>query len=298
MKQGFRKKVSGYFVDLIRIFGTALFPPRCLSCRSYYNSNDLDNGNGEKTALEDLQGMDLEEAFGVLTTSCFCTGCGAGFSAVAPPLCSRCGRSFGNPFGSDHFCGHCLESGGSLRTIRAAGTHENTLKKAIHLLKYGGKLQLAEPLGRLLFLRFLAGFGPAGPEDRVSAGNYSKVRMILPVPLHRRKMRKRGFNQSWLLLREWQKHMKVMGFPVCPEVTPHILARNRWTESQTGFGKEERRKNVRDAFSVAAPSLVKDKRVLIVDDVYTTGATGEECARVLLGAGALSVDLLTLSRGH
>jgi ComF family protein len=154
----------------------------------------------------------------------------------------------------------------------------------IHSLKYKAKIELARPLGILLF----SVFNRFWETDEID--------YIVPVPLNPKKYRKRGFNQSFLLIRDWRKwadsHPQSMLFR-----TEHqLLIRNRWTEPQTGLKRKERLVNTRGAFTVPEPFEVKHKNILVVDDVYTTGATVNECADVLLRAGANYVDVLTLAR--
>lgn len=120
--------------------------------------------------------------------------------------------------------------------------------------------------------------GPAEDYDRV-----------LPVPLHLTRLRWRGFNQSLILAR-------AIGQRIDTPVDPWLLGRTRPTPPQTKLSREERRANVRGAFGVNTPALAKGKRFLLVDDVYTSGATVEECARTLYQNGARSVDVFTLAR--
>jgi ComF family protein len=116
--------------------------------------------------------------------------------------------------------------------------------------------------------------------------------VILPVPIHRKKLRERGFNQSLLLAKRVAREFKC-------ELDFLSLRRVKYTESQTGLKQDERRKNVKGAFHVKNQDAVKDKGVLLVDDVATTGHTLNECARVLLKAGAKNVRCLVLARtGH
>ena len=107
----------------------------------------------------------------------------------------------------------------------------------------------------------------------------------MPVPLHRKRLVQRGFNQAYLLVRTWGK-----------AVNRSMLRRTRPTSFQTGLKRKERFANVRGAFAVNDPAAVRGKRVLLVDDVYTTGATVMECTRTLLKNGASSVDILTIAR--
>jgi ComF family protein len=149
--------------------------------------------------------------------------------------------------------------------------------KAIHRLKYGGKTALARPLGALARATFCQSW------------NAGSIDLLLPVPLHMKRLRQRGFNQAYLVNKKWaaQEGIPFDGF---------ALSRSRWTEPQTTLARAERRKNVRGAFSLLHPDGVKGQRILLVDDVFTTGATVNECARVLMKGGARWVDVLTLAR--
>jgi competence protein ComFC len=143
--------------------------------------------------------------------------------------------------------------------------------------KYGRKVSLGKPLGRLM---------ARGCQEFLEA---SQIDLILPVPLHSKRLRWRGFNQSLLLARQVSRMYEA-------PVDPFLLYRNRETPPQTQLTEEERRKNVRGAFAINAGRTLKDRRVLLVDDVYTSGATVNECSRVLVRAGAREVYVLTLAR--
>jgi ComF family protein len=168
---------------------------------------------------------------------------------------------------------------------RSAGVYDNVLMAAIHCLKYKEKIQLARPLGVLLFMAFCRYW------------NMANLNLIVPVPLHKRKLSSRGFNPSFFLVKEWALIVKSLNraLPAIP-VAVDILVRKRWTESQTGLGRKDRLQNIKNAFDVSDSSKVKRKNILLVDDVYTTGATANECAKVLIRAGAAHVDVLTLAR--
>ncbi|MDM8518245.1 phosphoribosyltransferase family protein, partial [Desulfobacterales bacterium HSG16] len=119
---------------------------------------------------------------------------------------------------------------------------------------------------------------------------------ITPVPLHVRRLRKRGFNQAYLLIRKWRKIAEYFDVCLTAQIERELLKRNRDTSAQVGMKKAERRKNVKNAFEVINPSKVKGKRILLVDDVFTTGSTSDECAKVLMKSGAVHVDVITLVR--
>jgi ComF family protein len=148
---------------------------------------------------------------------------------------------------------------------------------AIHQFKYGSKSYLSESLGPL-FAQF------AG-----SLFRKSDSLLTMPVPLHPKRLRERGFNQSLLLAR----HVAVQ---LDTDLDFLSLRRIKYTSPQTGLGKEERRKNVRNAFQLMHSEAVKGKTVLLVDDVATTGNTLNECARILKKSGSRDVFCLVLAR--
>ena len=158
---------------------------------------------------------------------------------------------------------------------RAAGVYDGALRKAIHLFKYRGGLLFAKPLGQLL----------AGHGRRFL--NVEAIDLIVPVPLHGRRLRQRGYNQSLELARHVAACWDIA-------VAPEWLVRNRETPQQTTLARQERSRNVRGAFSWKGPAL-SGKHVVLVDDVYTSGATANECAGVLKKSGAGTIEVLTLA---
>ncbi|MBI9076014.1 MAG: ComF family protein [Desulfatibacillum sp.] len=207
-----------------------------------------------------------------------CPDCCEDFEPVASPLCLQCGMPFVSPEGPDHVCGGCLEKKNRFGRARAAGVYDGPLRTSIHRLKYNRKTSLAKPMGKMLEQAYLDHFGPGGAD------------IAVPVPLHAKRLRQRGFNQSLVLVRNWRN-----GNGTLPPVADCVLSRVRMTRSQAGLKARERARNIRGAFSVTQPELIRDKRVLLIDDVFTTGATANECAKVLLKAGAENVDVLTLA---
>lgn len=151
------------------------------------------------------------------------------------------------------------------------------MREAVHAFKFGGRRALAAPLGDLLG-EIRIGELPAGGID-----------LVVPVPLHARRERERGFNQAALVAR---RAARAWGVPIATTV----LARPIATTSQTELGVLERRQNVRGAFAVRRPEAIQGRRIGLIDDVLTTGATAGECARTLLGAGAANVSVLTIAR--
>jgi ComF family protein len=187
--------------------------------------------------------------------------------------------------GGNHLCEPCLRSNSSFGIARACGVYDNALMTVIHSFKYGERVQLSNPLSVLLMAAFLK-YWQQRPVD-----------LIVPVPLNEKRFRKRGFNQAYLLIKDWANLLRMVDFPAEKiAIGRDVLKRIRETLPQTSLGRKERLSNVKKAFALSMPEAVKDGRVLIVDDVYTTGATAAECARVLLKGGAREVDILTLAR--
>ncbi|PWB78799.1 MAG: hypothetical protein C3F08_08055 [Candidatus Methylomirabilota bacterium] len=201
---------------------------------------------------------------------------------MSEPFCPRCGRPFISPksleVSPDHLCGSCRERLPPFAIARAAALYQadGTMRQAILLFKYGGRRTLARHFGRLMVEAAEHLFDPC------------EFDLLIPVPLHRGRERARGFNQSALLAKEVGRRFGL-------RVSHRILRRVRATEAQSG-GRREREDNVRGAFVVTRPDRVRNKKLLLIDDVLTTGATAGECARTLLSAGATVVGVYTLAR--
>lgn len=208
----------------------------------------------------------------------FCTNCWSDLAELPGPVCPSCGRPFGSPealtSSPGHTCHACRKAPPQFDQALAAGMFEGPLREAIHLYKYRPARALARPLAQWM----------TGRVRMVEA-----LDLVMPVPLHRRRLRQRGFNQSLLLANHVAKHF---GLPLVFD----NLARVRHTRPQVELSGRDRTANVENAFSVLRPAGVQAKRVLLVDDVLTTGATMNECARVLRSAGARSVIALTVAR--
>jgi ComF family protein len=203
-------------------------------------------------------------------------------------VCATCGERLFSAYAvagapGESRCGLCRRVEPAFARAAAYGSYESGLRELIHLLKYGGVRPAATVLGRML-AEAITALEPNFPADSVA---------LVPVPLHRTKLRQRGFNQAELIARA---AMKISPARDRLRLCAGALERKRETASQIGLTIPQRRENLRGAFGVAQPELVKGREVLVVDDVYTTGATVSECARVLRRAGAIKVWVATVAR--
>ena len=261
-----------------RAFIHAAFPSRCFVCGALFHLDPTDSGDEAPT-------HDTRLSFRREMAPFLCPECLSGFSPVSSPCCPMCGVMFKTIGGGDHLCGDCLATPKKCGMARAPGLFSGEYKKAIHAFKYRNKSSLAAPLGRMLFCFFQHVWKEA------------EIDVATPVPLHKNRLRERGFNQAYLLIRDWPRLMETSGAKrPGMRVAADILQRKKRTRTQAGLDRKQRLKNMKNAFFLADDAHIEGKRILLVDDVYTTGATLEECAKVLLKAGAAGVDALSLAR--
>ena len=282
---------------LIHILTEAVFPSRCLICDAFIeHRGDRRIGIMKRNRYFPIESIDNLKSkadtnasqftiyFHRLLADLVCPTCLARFTPLHSPLCTNCGLVFQSESNDDHQCDICIKTPKRFGMARAFGIYDQTLMELIHCFKYRGKIQLAYAFGVMLLLTFLRFWS----EDEVD--------LIIPVPLHKKRFRNRGFNQAYLMIMEWKE--VVFGndsFESLP-VERDVLIRKWWTDPQTGLGRKERIKNIKDAFEVSESTKIYHKHILLVDDVYTTGATANECSKALLAAGAKQVDVLTLAR--
>jgi ComF family protein len=243
-------------MTLIRELADIIYPPRCAICRQFLWKGPLIK---EDNSLS------------------FCPTCTADFRHITSPQCPICGAPFPSDIKEDHPCEDCLRKRPFYESACAPYRYEGPILKAIHRLKYGAKSFLAGSLGPLL-ARF--------SEERIKNPGHL---LTMPVPLHPKRVRERGFNQSLLLARHVAKGLK-------SDLDFLSLRRVRYTLPQTRLAKKERQKNVWGAFQLKNRDTVKGKTILLVDDVITTGNTLNECARVLKKGGSGKVFCVSLAR--
>jgi ComF family protein len=204
-----------------------------------------------------------------------CEECLQSVALIESPKCPVCGCELADSVSGDHLCGSCLRNKPLFSTAYAVAHYQEPVAAFLHSLKYGGDLSV------LPALEAIAALGTSvtlTEEDR-----------IVPVPLHIRRLRHRGFNQAVLIARLFFPDKNNL-------ILVDTLQRIRHTDPQTGLDGAARRKNLRDAFTVRDKDEIRGRRLIVVDDVYTTGTTVLECSRALLAAGAKDVQVLTLAR--
>ena len=205
-----------------------------------------------------------------------CEKCLTGLYFTEKPLCFRCGKVFGGREGENHLCSSCMKAALYYNRARSLFIYDDRVAGLVHSLKYNCNTSGLETFRKLR-------------RKSSSLKDLPCADFIFPVPLHIKRLRQRGYNQALLLARSFFYKEK-------NKIKNDILVRCRNTPPQTGLNGVERRKNLRNAFCVRDQKTVSGKNILLVDDVFTTGTTINECARVLIKAGAGNVDVLTLAR--
>ncbi len=208
----------------------------------------------------------------------FCDACWSTVSLMPPSRCTRCDRPFpssiATSYSPTHTCQSCSIRRPSYTRAWTLYPYVPPLQEALCLFKYRGNVSLAPTLARLMIDRL----PPLDPVD-----------LIMPVPLHSRRLREREFNQSLLLADLVGRHLHL-------PVSCTNLLRTTPSQPQTRLSWKDRLRNLHKAFSLRRPDAIVDKRILLIDDVYTTGTTVNECAKALRKAGSGDVYVLTLAR--
>ena len=249
----------------LRILGQFLYPLKCLKCGTYIEPDTIIPHSME---------------------ACFCDNCMAlGFYPIEVPFCLKCGGQFHHTSSENHVCEACLKTPLNLDRVRAVVAYKGIVKDAIPLFKYQSKLSVATVFERFLFQTFIRYYSTC------------RIDLIMPIPLHRKKLKKRGFNQSYLMIRNFETlYQKQFQTKPIWQIDRGSLRRVKPTASQTGFDITQRKNNLKNAFQVVNKQAVEEKNILLIDDVFTTGATCNEAAMELLKNGARKVAALVLAR--
>jgi competence protein ComFC len=196
-----------------------------------------------------------------------------------PPYCRVCGRNINLTVPEKQICKQCLNNDIHFDRAWAVCKYKDPIKKCIHLFKYNRNISLVNLLSEL-------------------AGNYierfiniNKIDSVLAVPIHKSKLRQKGFNHSQLIVESIAKRFN-------KPVSSNNLIKSKATTEQVNLNKQKRLSNLKNSFKVKNLSLLKNKTVLLIDDVYTTGSTINECAKTLKGAEVNKVYALVLARGN
>lgn len=206
-----------------------------------------------------------------------CPACWSRVTFIGPPLCACCGRPFDYAAPDRSLCGACIAAPPRFDRCRSALVYDEGSRGLVLAFKHADRTDVAEGFGAWL--------------ARAGAELLADADLVAAVPLHRWRLFARRYNQAALLALAVARRC---GLPACPD----LLLRRRRTPSQGGLSRSGRARNVAGAFAVRATcrERVRGARIVLLDDVFTTGATVEECARVLRRAGAARVDVLTLAR--
>lgn len=238
------------FGGLLKGLKDLIYPNCCLICKNKIESSKLDP---------------------------VCSSCWEKLEKNLPPYCACCGRHLDAKAIEKNICSHCLGEKFYFDRAFSPCEYKGNIKKLIHEFKYTQKDYLGKSLGSLMntFIK-----------DYSLPIEY--LDLIIPVPLHKSRLREREFNQAAILSHEIGKEFN-------KTVVTETLIRNKATKTQTDLIFQQRRKNVENGFSVIKADLIKDKNILLIDDVLTTAATSNEAAKSLKSAGAKMVILLTLA---
>jgi ComF family protein len=211
-------------------------------------------------------------------TGVICAKCLATAKPIEPPFCDRCALPFDGKLDDPFVCGYCAELKFHFRRTVSACRAEGIVRESIHRFKYNREMYFGAHLASWLI------------DAAARRIDWRDIDAIVPVPLFPRKQRAREFNQAEFLARALSRAIGVA-------VISGSLRRVKETVTQTALNAKQRAANLRGAFAVKTPGAFAGKRLALVDDVFTTGATLDSCAKVLLQSGAREVMALTVARG-
>lgn len=216
----------------------------------------------------------------VATPGSLCSECWVEAKFITAPQCTICGVPYSFDPGGDAVCGACIRARPLYDRARAVLRYDDLGRRLVVAFKHGDRTHGAPTFGRWL--------------ARAGAELIADADLATPVPLHRWRLLRRRFNQSAMLAQAICRCDAGRSLRFAPD----LLLRRRHTPSQAGLNAAQRRRNVRHAFAVNSrrAGQIEGRRILLVDDVFTTGATVSECARILRAAGAAAVHVVTLAR--
>lgn len=209
-----------------------------------------------------------------------CQNCINSFKKISEPYCDICYFQLSE---KKNLCNNCLEKKPYFELNRSSATFSSALKDLIHEFKYKGKERLAHNFAQMLV------------ETYKNFPIFNQIELVLPVPLHKKTLQTRGYNQAKLLAQNFINLLKKDGKEL-PLVQEHVLIRTKQTPSQTRLSRLERFKNMSGAFHIQNSIPIFSKNILLIDDVTTTGATLNACAKVLKENGSKNVYALTVAR--
>lgn len=275
-------------MSIVRFLLNLLYPPRCIFCGRLLGVDDTAAAAADCAGVANLALGETAAGGAVFDPDYTAAGAAAGNAAAGwegflcrpcadglPWLQNRCPRCANLLGERETVCSYCYGVDYAFAECMALGSYQGELRRALHRFKYYGQRSLAGPLGLLLCSK-LARLPQSAAVD-----------FLVPVPLHRQRLLQRGYNQAALLAGVAGKKL---GLPV-----REILVRVKETQSQTGLNRRQRKENLRGAFCCCG-DFQPGSRLLLLDDVFTSGATVQEAARVLKKAGAGKVSVAVLAR--
>jgi len=228
-----------------------------------------------------------EDSFLKVFSDLLCTECIKKYEIYSANCCERCGKKIEGSVCKGSLCGSCLNNEILLDKIRSPFSFSQSIVDIVHLFKYNDACFMAGKMAFFLLKIYKNEFF------------FEHIDFVLPVPMHRKKLRRRGYNQALLMSLKLSELAGIYGVDF-PPVMDNILLKSINTTSQTKLGLKERQKNIKGAFLISSrlPDRIslRKKKILLIDDVITTGSTLNECAKSLINAGVSKVFALTFAR--